>query len=213
MWEGVSSSTSDELYCLLTDKLNKFGLPTKRRCSTNDARTCACQGVDEETCGASYSFGCSWSMYYNGCKFARSKDVRKFRLSVKAEETSLETSLGQLLDHISPIYKVLAPRSFVNQTICEESALECRLGFKPGRPFSGVTVSMDFCDHSHKEIHNMTDGCTVVVTLTKHRALTKPVEEQLHVLPVYIPDETDEFGSKEDQDAKVAKGEMDVLSK
>lgn len=139
--------------------------------------------------------------------------MRKFRLSVKAEETSLETSLGQLLDHISPIYKVLAPRSFVNQTICEESALECRLGFKPGRPFSGVTVSMDFCDHSHKEIHNMTDGCTVVVTLTKHRALTKPVEEQLHVLPVYIPDETDEFGSKEDQDAKVAKGEMDVLSK
>ncbi|XP_048520758.1 DNA N6-methyl adenine demethylase isoform X3 [Dendroctonus ponderosae] len=213
VWEGVSSSTSDELYGLLTDKLNKFGLPTKRRCSTNDARTCACQGVDEETCGASYSFGCSWSMYYNGCKFARSKDVRKFRLSVKEEETSLETSLGKLLDHIGPMYQTLAPRSFANQTSCEESALECRLGTKPGRPFSGVTVSMDFCDHSHKEIHNMTDGCTVVVTLTKHRALTKPVEEQLHVLPAYVPDETNEFGSKEDQDAKVEKGEMDVFTK
>ncbi|ENN78720.1 hypothetical protein YQE_04892, partial [Dendroctonus ponderosae] len=212
VWEGVSSSTSDELYGLLTDKLNKFGLPTKRRCSTNDARTCACQGVDEETCGASYSFGCSWSMYYNGCKFARSKDVRKFRLSVKEEETSLETSLGKLLDHIGPMYQTLAPRSFANQTSCEESALECRLGTKPGRPFSGVTVSMDFCDHSHKEIHNMTDGCTVVVTLTKHRALTKPVEEQLHVLPAYVPDETNEFGSKEDQDAKVEKGEMDVFT-
>ena len=42
-----------------------------------------------------------------------------------------------------------------------------------------------------------------VVTLTKHRGWDKPEDEQLHVLPLYVPDSTDEYGSKEGQDKKV----------
>lgn len=80
VWEGLSSSDSDVLYADLVWRLNSHGLATRRRCATNDDRTCGCQGMDPESSGASYSFGCSWSMFYDGCKFARSKMARKFRL-------------------------------------------------------------------------------------------------------------------------------------
>lgn len=74
----------------------------------------------------------------------------------------MEEKLQHLATHLGPLYERVAPESFRNQVDHENEGLECRLGYRPGRPFSGVTVCMDYCSHAHKDAHNMTNGCTVV---------------------------------------------------
>lgn len=72
---------------------------------------------------------------------------------------------------------------------------------------------MDFCAHAHRDLHNMQDGCTVQVALLRSRHQSEEIDEQLHILPLYVMDTTDEVGSADAQKEKNNSGGVQTLEK
>uniref|UniRef100_A0A8C5P5D9 Methylcytosine dioxygenase TET n=1 Tax=Jaculus jaculus TaxID=51337 RepID=A0A8C5P5D9_JACJA len=199
LWEGIPLPMADRLYSELTESLKSYnGHPTDRRCTLNENRTCTCQGVNPETCGASFSFGCSWSMYFNGCKFGRSPRPRRFRIdpSSPIHEKNLEDNLQSLATELAPVYKQMAPVAYQNQVCFGIFCLLC------------VVLEGSHSSSGKPGIHY--GVCTL--TREDNRSLgVVPDDEQLHVLPLYKLADTDEFGSVEGMEAKIKSGAIQVL--
>jgi len=210
-WDGVPTLLADDAYETIAERTARFGSETERQCASNKKKTCACQGTNAEFNGASYTFGCSWTMYHNICKFCRSADVHKFKLNDYSAEVGLEQICQKLTDHVTPLYEKMAPDSFLNMCLFENIAPDCRIGTATsGRPFSGITCVCDFCAHSHKDSNNMIGGVTVIVSLLRpeDRHYGAKEDQQFHVLPLHVPDLTEE-----EVQQNVAINGLDVLSK
>ena len=193
-WDGVGRDLADRAYKEIAFKTSQFGSETERQCAANKKKTCACQGLDMNYNGASYTFGCSWTMYHNICKFCRSSEVHKFKLADETAEGNLASICEELTNTVSPAYKVMAPDSFNNMGLFDEVAADCRIGAPGNKIFSGFTTVCDFCAHAHKDTNNMVGGATAVVTLLRPEDIEEeePEDQQFHVLPLYVPDCTEE---------------------
>jgi methylcytosine dioxygenase len=88
VWDGIELEKADHLYDKLKFILEESGIATKHQCEMNKTKTCTCQGHKAKKEGASYSFGCSWSVYHDSCKYAKSSTriIRKYSLANESQE-------------------------------------------------------------------------------------------------------------------------------
>ena len=209
-WDGLTPELADRAYSELSLTTANYGTETDRKCAANDKKTCACQGVDSACGGASYTFGCSWNMFHNMCKFCRSNDVHKYKLTESSAEGDLAKICENITDQVTPIHYNLAPDSFNNMCYSSEVAADCRIGMGDKRPYSSITCVCDFCAYAHKDTTNMVGGATAVVTLHRpeDRDSGQKDDEQFHVLPMYVPD-----CSATELEKKVTRGGLEVMNK
>jgi hypothetical protein len=181
-WQGIALEVADPCYARLSVILGHFGIHIARGCQYAKKGKCCCN-----VGSGSFSFGCSWSSYCDGCKWAQRglhKDIQKFKLSERECESELEEIMNTLATMLSPMLSSVALDCFNNMVEFESRATACRIGLPTGpRPFSGVTAVVDYCAHVHHDVNNMDSGCTVVLTLTKPDS--DVTDEQFHVLNNY----------------------------
>ena len=101
-WEGIDNQTSKDCYELMSTHLAEYGEPDQRKCESNKMKNCRCQGLDPKSCGASFSFGCTFSIFYDGCKHAPNgmkEEFDKFQKG-KMSGQKLKNSINDLATKI-----------------------------------------------------------------------------------------------------------------
>ena len=58
-WDGLPRQMADRAYKEIAEKTAAYGTETERQCGANRKKTCACQGLNKDFSGASFTFGCS----------------------------------------------------------------------------------------------------------------------------------------------------------
>ncbi|CAD5126037.1 unnamed protein product [Dimorphilus gyrociliatus] len=176
-WENEFSYYDQKLlFGMLCANMCNSKLERPRACTWNRSRTCSCQGVFEKFKGRSYTVGCSYSPYLEGCGFAQAqnRDMKKYG--------NLPREVAQLINEcakdVAEIQKDLVPKCFANMVKLNNN---CRIGFGSERPYSTVNINMDYSAHTHQDFWNMDEGCSVIYTLVPLKR--KP--EQLHILSHY----------------------------
>ena len=70
-WDGMDQSVADRAYGDIIGVPSKHGKASQRKCGLNSTKTCNFQGFNDSMSGASFSFGCSWSMIFNSCNLEK----------------------------------------------------------------------------------------------------------------------------------------------
>lgn len=146
-------------------------------CRVNSkTRKCPCQGDEKGSPGNTYSFGCSYQGYNNGCKFRKSTgQPDKYKAIAEENRREVKEILDDLADIASVHMKKYAPGPFHQMTEHSRRAISCRIGSEDSKrpqPFSGATVNLDFCAHNHKDINNKDTGA-IGVSYTQCIAISK----------------------------------------
>ena len=117
-WDAFDNA--DDAYDQIRKTVGTRGIPLSRECIANKQKDCVCQGSEEEYKGGSFTFGCSYSERWDGCKFGHGNPDRfidRFRLvegTDPMEKQVVAEIVHRLADTFSPFVQKYAPDSYRN---------------------------------------------------------------------------------------------------
>jgi hypothetical protein len=182
----------------LVHLLTMYGEPQRR--GNHQCGKCTCNGEDA-TGGASYTTGCSWSSFTKGCKwgFSNYENTGPQPFFLKHGE---EKDMRQLEAWLVPAANKVGYSTFQHAPLAHKKMVaslgsDCHYGNKES-PFGGLTVTVDYAAHAHRDIANLPGAVTVVLSLLKDQEIKEEEKEQsiVHILLGY---ELEENGGRDEE--------------